>query len=406
MDTAEISRIEEEVRQLVRSRGIDPSDGGASEVAALVDEVLAHQVASLQMDPEKRGSQTDLRRLLIDNVAGFGPLQTLLDDPEVEEIWINGPGKVFCAREGQHQLTNIVLDRDRIPELVERMLRASGRRLDLSSPFVDATLADGSRLHVAIPDVTRRHWAVNIRKFIVKAHSLEELVRIGSLDTRCAGFLAASVAAGLNIVVSGATQTGKTTLLNCLSAAIPARERVISCEEVFELQIPLPDVVALQTRPSNLEGKGKIDLRRLITEALRMRPDRIIVGEVRQSEALDLLVALNSGLPGLTSLHANSALEALKKLTTLPLLAGDNVTHSFVVPVVATSVDLIVHLQKLGRVRRVKEVLGVTGRVESGVIETVPLFEQEGSRLRWTGHPPVRPERFLEARIDLSEVLG
>ncbi|MGI8774399.1 MAG: CpaF family protein [Actinomycetota bacterium] len=405
MDTATISRIESAVRQLVKERGVDPSEDGMPEVAGLVDEVLAQHELTARTTEELPDTTGTLRKLLIDSVAGFGPLQSLFDDPEVEEIWINGPGKVFCARRGQHHLTNIVLEQERIPELVERMLRSSGRRLDLSSPFVDATLPDGSRLHVVIPDITRRHWAVNIRKFIVRAHTLDELVRLGSLDRGCADFLAASVQAGLNIVVSGATQTGKTTLLNCLSAHIPSRERVISCEEVFELQVPLPDVVALQTRQANLEGKGAIDLRRLITEALRMRPDRIIVGEVRQSEALDLLVALNSGLPGMTSLHANNAIEALRKLTTLPLLAGENVTHSFVVPVVASSIDLIVHLRKVGRARRVQEVLGVTGRVEGEAIETVPLFRRGAAGLEWTGYHPPRVELFGDAGIDLKDLL-
>ena len=159
-------------------------------------------------------------------------------------------------------------------------------------------------------------------------------------------------------MVGGGTQSGKTTLLNCLAAAIPPSERVVTCEEVFELQINLPDVVGMQTRQSNLEGRGEIDLRRLIVESLRMRPDRLIVGEVRQKEALDLLVALNSGLPGMTSIHANSATEAVRKLTTLPLLAGENVSHSFVIPTVAGSVDLVVHLSQRRGKRRVEEIRG------------------------------------------------
>ncbi len=330
----------------------------------------------------------------------------MLDDPDVEEIWINGPGRVFCARNGRHQLTNIVVGEREIRDVVERMLRASGRRLDLSSPFVDAMLMDGSRLHVAIPDITQKHWAVNIRKFVVKANRLDELVRLGSLDRRTAAFLEASVRAGLNIVVSGGTQSGKTTMLNCLSAAIPGGQRVISCEEVFELQIPVPDVVSLQTRQSNLEGKGKIDLRRLIVEALRMRPDRIIVGEVRREEAFDLLVALNSGLPGMTSIHANSALEALTKLTTLPLLAGENVSYSFVAPTVAACVDLIVHLSSYRGARRTQQVLGVTGRTEGDRIETVSLWDREGDRLVWTGHPPPGADRFGAAGIDLKALLA
>jgi pilus assembly protein CpaF len=345
-------------------------------------------------------------KTVLDNVAGLGPIQGLMEDPSVEEIWINGPGRVFCARAGEHRLTSVMLTQPQIADLVERMLRSSGRRLDLSQPFVDATLRDGSRLHVAIPDVTRLHWAVNIRKFVLKAHTLEELVRRDSLSSQAARFLQAAVVAGLNIVVSGGTQAGKTTLLNCLASAIPARERVITCEEVFELQVSLPDVVGLQTRQANLEGEGSIDLRRLVVEALRMRPDRLLVGEVRQHEALDLLIALNSGLPGMTSIHANSAQEALAKLTTLPLLAGENVTHSFILPTVASSIDLIVHLQKHLGARRAVQIVGVSGRVEGDRIETSVLFDRPaGGVLAWTGLMPPAEARFEAAGLSIRDVL-
>src|SRR3712207_3925296 len=204
------------------------------------------------------------------------------------------------------------------------MLRTSGRRIDMSTPFVDAMLPDGSRLHVVIPDIPRRHWSVNIRKFVLSATSMDELVELQTLTPQAARFLEAAVAAGLNVIVAGGTQAGKTTLLNCLAAAIPARERVVTCEEVFELRLPAPDWVALQTRQPNLEGTGEVRLRRLVKEALRMRPDRLLVGEVRAEEALDLLVALNAGVPGMCSVHASSAREAVVKLCTLPLLAGAN----------------------------------------------------------------------------------
>ena len=285
------------------------------------------------------------------------PLQPLLDDAGIEEIWINEPGRVFVARRGRSELTNLILTAAQVAELVERMLRPTGRRIDLSTPFVDAMLPDGSRLHVVIPNITRRHMAVNIRKFAVGLRTLDELVGTGSLTEQAARFLDASVAAGLNVLVAGGTQAGKTTLLNALCGAIPARERVVSVEEVFELSLRLPDVVAMQTRQANLEGTGEIPLRRLVKEALRMRPSRLIVGEVRQEECLDLLIALNSGLPGMCTLHANSAREALVKMCTLPLLAGENVSAAFVVPTVATSVDLVVHLSMdPSGARRVREI--------------------------------------------------
>ena len=251
---------------------------------------------------------------------------------------------MFVARNGRHELTPVVLSRPQVMELVERMLKASGRRLDISQPFVDAMLPGGHRLHVVLEGISRGYSAVNIRKFVVKAARLDDLVTLGSLTPDAARFLHASVVAGLNIVVAGGTQAGKTTMLNALAASIPGGQRVVSAEEVFELDFRHPDWVALQTRQQGLEGTGEVRLRDLVKESLRMRPSRIIVGEVRAEECLDLLLALNAGLPGMASIHANSARETLVKMCTLPLLAGENISARFVVPTVASSVDLVVHL--------------------------------------------------------------
>ncbi|HMG31320.1 MAG TPA: ATPase, T2SS/T4P/T4SS family [Jiangellaceae bacterium] len=314
--------IDAEVRDVVRREGLDPVADPAA-VRRIVDDVVAtYDERSLSRPLPPLGDARTVARTVLDSVAGFGPLQRYLDDPTVEEIWINEPGKVFIARRGRSELTTTIFTDQEVRDLVERMLKTSGRRIDLSSPFVDAMLPDGSRLHVVIPDITPEHWAVNVRKFVVRATNLDDLVGLGTLTQQAARFLDACVVAGLNILVSGGTQAGKTTLLNCLTAAVPARERVITCEEVFELRIPLPDVVRMQTRQASLEGTGEISLRHLVREALRMRPQRIVVGEVRQQECLDLLIALNSGIPGMCTVHANS--EAVTKMCTLPLLAGEN----------------------------------------------------------------------------------
>jgi pilus assembly protein CpaF len=401
-----IGVVEQEVRELVRRRGLDPA-GNPLTVRQLVDDVVSdYDDRSLSGSMPSLVDSSLAARQVYDAVAGFGPLQPHLDDPLVEEIWINAPGRVFVARRGRSELTTTILRPDEVRDLVERMLKSSGRRVDLSSPFVDAMLPDGSRLHVVIPDITRRDWAVNIRKFIISADSLDELVGLGTLTPQVARFLEATVAAGLNIIVSGGTQAGKTTLLNCLGAAIPARERVITCEEVFELRIPLPDVVSMQTRQPNLEGTGEVRLRRLVKEALRMRPERIVVGEVRQEECLDLLIALNSGLPGMCTIHANSAREAITKLCTLPLLAGENVSHSFVVPTVASSIDLVVHVVRdaLGQ-RRVREVVAVPGRVEGDIVETADVFLTRDDRLvRADGWPP-HNDRYQRVGVELRELL-
>jgi pilus assembly protein CpaF len=196
-------------------------------------------------------------------------------------------------------------------------------------------------------------------------------------------------------------------MLNCLAAAIPVRERIITCEEVFELRIPLPDVVAMQTRQANLEGAGEVRLRRLVKEALRMRPDRILVGEVRQEECLDLLIALNSGLPGMCTIHANSAREAITKLCTLPLLAGENVSHNFVVPTVASCVDLVVHVARDGLGHRaVREILAAPGRIEGDVVETAEIFHTRDGRLQRADGWPPHVERFQSAGLDLANLLA
>ena len=402
-----LATVEAEVRELVRRRGLDPV-ADRTAVRRLVEDVVAdYDDRSLTSSLPPLADGPSAARAVYDAVAGFGPLQRHLDDPSVEEVWINEPGRVFVARRGRSELTTTILTDGQVRDLVEKMLKSTGRRVDLSTPFVDAMLPDGSRLHVVIPDITRRHWSVNIRKFIVSAGSLDELVGLGTLTAHAARFLEAAVVAGLNVIVAGGTQAGKTTLLNCLAGAIPGRERVVTCEEVFELRLGLPDVVAMQTRQPNLEGTGEIQLRRLVKEALRMRPDRIILGEVRQEECLDLLIALNSGLPGMCSIHANSAREAIAKMCTLPLLAGENVGHAFVVPTVASSVDLVVHTAKDGSGhRRVREIVAVPGRVEADVVEVADIFVSKAQRLvRAHGFPP-HQERFEWAGIDLPRLLA
>ncbi len=343
---------------------------------------------------------------MLARITGFGALQPLLDDDSIEEIWINAPTRVFVARAGVPELTPLVLTDAEVRDLVERMLQSSGRRVDLSTLFVDASLPDGSRLHVVIPDVTRRHWAVNIRKFSRRIRELDHLVALGSLPLQAAEFLRMSVRAGLSIVVSGATHTGKTTMIDALLSSARASDRIVTVEETFELDPAGRDVVAMQCRQPSLEGSGEITLRRLIKEALRMRPDRLVVGEVREAECLDLLIALNSGVPGMCSIHANSAREALVKLCTLPLLAGRNIDSAFVVPTVATSVDLVVHLEVLpSGARRVVEVLAPGGRHSGMVIEASSVFALEDGILTATGGQPAHLAKFRAAGLDPLRVL-
>lgn len=402
-----VDDLDAQVRDAVRSEGVDPQVEVAR-VRHLAEHVVrAHDERSLTGAVLPVGDPVEMVGELVARVAGFGPLQRLLDDPEVEEVWINDPSRVFVARNGRHELTNVILGGAQVHELVERMLKSSGRRVDLSQPFVDAMLPDGHRLHVVLEGISRGFAAVNIRKFVLRAARLDDLVELGTLTAPAARLLEASVQAGLNIVVAGGTQAGKTTMLNCLAAAIPGGERIISAEEVFELRFQHTDWVAMQTRQSGLEGTGEISLRDLVREALRMRPTRVIVGEVRSAECLDLLLALNSGLPGMATIHANSAREALVKLCTLPLLAGENISARFVVPTVASSVDVVVHLGVDGRgSRRVTEIVAVPGRVENDVIETEQLFRRGADDLERAHGMPPRLDAFARAGLDVHALLG
>ena len=397
-----VGEVIQEVRTRVRTGGISPHEE-VIELRHMVEDILS-QSTSAASDHE---SPQVLVEQIANQISGFGPLQPLLDDPSVEEIWINEPGRIFVARNGKSELTSVILSDIEVRGLVERMLASSGRRVDLSNPFVDATLPDGSRLHVAIPDITRKHWSVNIRKFIMGSKSLEGLVSVGTLTDQAAAFLQACVVSGLNIVVAGATQAGKTTLMNALLNSAPSSERVITCEEVFELQLTSPDWVALQTRQASLEGTGEIPLRRLIKEALRMRPSRLVVGEVRQEEALDLLVAMNAGMPSMCSLHANGSREAISKLCLLPMLAGSNVSAEFVVPTVASVVDIVVHTAlRADGTRRVQQITSVTGRVEGNSIETGDIFSFQNERLEPQGIFPGRLDRFQANNIDVTSLVG
>ena len=402
-----VERLDAQVRELVRRDGVDPQRD-ASVVRRIAETVVRdHDERSLTGQVAPVADPTGVVGELVARVSGFGPLQPFLDDPTIEEIWINDPTRVFVARNGRHELTNLVLTAELVQELTERMLKSSGRRIDISRPFVDAMLPEGHRLHVVLEGISRGFTAVNIRKFLLKAARLHDLVELGSLTHQAAEFLDASVRAGLNVIVAGGTGAGKTTLLNCLAAAIPGHDRVVSVEEVFELRFPHPDHVQLQTRQSGLEGTGEIHLRDLVRESLRMRPSRIIVGEVRAEECLDMLLALNAGLPGMCTIHANSAREALVKMCTLPLLAGENISARFVVPTVASSVDLVVHLGIDGHgTRRVNEIVGVPGRVEHDIIETEPIFTAVDGILRRQGGMPPRPERYGRIGVDVARLLN
>ena len=346
---------------------------GGVEVARALNDVLDEAVeaepAGILAAQEPR-----LRIELAQQLSAYGPIQPLLNDPDIEEIWINSTSEVFVARAGVSSVLEMGIEQELLQTLIEKMLRNTGRRLDRSSPFVDASLEDGSRLHVVIPDITRNTWSVNIRKFPNQVYSLKRLVELESLSASQAQFLSEQVKLGKNILVSGATQAGKTTLLCALLNEVSATERVVSLEETFEIRYQGLDWVAMQTRQPNPEGVGEISLRRLVKEALRMRPGRIVVGEVREAESFDLLIALNSGLPGLCTIHSNSAQDAITKLCTLPLLAGANITSEFVIPTVGSCIDFVVHCRMLPTGKRfVEEIATVSFNSTTSAIDVLSV---------------------------------
>jgi len=399
--------IADQVRERVRRDGVDLRLDRDLAARYVHDAVRRYSERALGGSVPLLADEAHTARQIVASLTGFGALQPFFDDPEIEEIWINGPNRVFVARDGVPELTTVELGDGDVRDLVERMLQSSGRRVDLSSPFVDASLPDGSRLHVVIPDVTQRHWAVNVRKFTQRIRDLQRLVALGSLTHQAAEFLRMCVLSGQNILVSGATQSGKTTMLGALLSSARPSERIVTVEETFELDLSARDRVAMQCRQPSLEGTGEITLRRLIKESLRMRPDRLVVGEVREAESLDLLIALNSGLPGMSSVHANSARDALAKLCTLPLLAGRNIDSAFVVPTVAGCIDIVVHCEigRSGR-RRVVEIVAPSGQVSGSVIETSSIFALDGVALAATGSHPTKLAKFRAAGFDPAVVLS
>lgn len=371
--------VAERVRQRLRSGGTDPTSDPAAARAIALAEVRRFNDLALARGAAMIDDEAACVRDVLASVSGFGALQPFLDDPEIEEIWLNGPESIHIARGGIAERIELRLTDAALRDLVERMLQSTGRRVDISQPFVDASLPDGSRLHVAIADVVRGSWSVNIRKFLPRFRTLDALVENEALTAELGDLLRAAMRAGKSVVVSGATHAGKTTFLGALLASCSDHQRIITVEETFELAVQGPDVVSLQGRQASLEGKGEITLRRLVKEALRMRPDRLVVGEVRDAEALDLVLALNTGVPGAATVHANSAAEALDKLTLLPLLAGRNIDRSFIVPALAGAVDLVVHcVRGDDGVRRVEEVIAPTGEVIDGRIVAREVYTRGG----------------------------
>jgi pilus assembly protein CpaF len=349
---------------------------------------------------------------IVAEILGYGPLEPLLRDDTITEIMVNGPKKVYIERNGKIERTNVVFEDDEhLMRIIERIVAPLGRRVDESMPYVDARLPDGSRVNIVIPPISLIGPVVTIRKFYRTPLTVEDLIRLGSATPEVMEFLKACVQAKINIVVSGGTGSGKTTLLNILSGFIPEGERIITIENAAELQLRQEHVVTLETRPPNIEGKGEITMRDLVINALRMRPDRIIVGECRGGEAFDMLQAMNTGHEGsMTTIHANSPRDALARLENMVLMAGTDLPHRAIREQIAMAIDLIVQTARMrDGSRKIVSLTEIQG-LEGEVITTTELFKfehygMEGGkivgRLVPTGIRPRFIDRLEEAGIRL-----
>jgi len=349
---------------------------------------------------------------IVAEILGLGPLEPLLADETVTEIMCNGPNKIFVERKGRLQRVNVAFEsNEHLMRIIERIVAPLGRRIDESSPTVDARLKDGSRVNAVIPHIALCGPTLTIRKFFKKPLTIEDLIRFGSVTEESVEFMRACVVAALNVLVSGGTGTGKTTFLNVLSSFIPADDRIVTIENAAELQLRQEHVVTLESRPPNVEGKGEISIRDLVINALRMRPDRIIVGECRGGETLDMLQAMNTGHEGsMTTLHANNTRDSLSRVETMVLMAGMELPHRAIREQVASAIDLIVQLERMrDGSRRVVSITEIQG-MEGDVITTADIFkfEQTGfengkviGMLRPTGIRPKFMDRIEEAGIHL-----
>jgi len=411
----------ENVSRAIEAEGISADqrdDFVKQQIEAVYDQ------ANLKLPQDIRGM---ILKEILNELLGYGPLQPLLKDPEITEVMVNGPKNVYIEKKGVLQKSHVAFDDDdHVLQIIDRIILPLGRRIDADSPTVDARLPDGSRVNAVIPPVAIDGPSITIRKFSKERLGINALIEFGSITEKMAEFLRACVLAHLNIIISGGTGSGKTTLLNVLSSYIPENERIITIEDAAELQLQQDHVLRMETKPANVDGRGAVAIRDLVRNSLRMRPDRIVVGEVRGGEALDMLQAMNTGHDGsLTTVHSNSPRDAIARLETLVLMAGMDLPLKVVRQQIASAVDLIVQQTRLKdgtrKVTSIAEVAGMEG--DTVVLTEVFRFEQTGvttdgkvqGDLKPTGIRPLFSPRLEAAGFklgadvfgaNLSEMLG
>ena len=406
-------KVREDVQQFLANEIkslIDVSD--SAEVRRLAEPVFTKALEDAQL-VVSRVEREQMMAMIMADILGYGPIQPLLDRDDISEVMVNGPKQVYIEQRGKLTLSNVkFVDNDHILRVIERIVTPLGRRIDESSPMVDARLPDGSRVNAIIPPLSLVGPVITIRKFNKDPLKIDDLIRFGSMTPEFAEFVRAAVVAGANVIISGGIGSGKTTLLNVLSSFIPENERILTIEDAAELQLQQPHCVRLEARPANNEGKGRIAIRDLVVNALRMRPDRIVVGECRGGEALDMLQAMNTGHDGsLTTIHSNSARDTLNRIETMVLMAGMELPLRAIRQQIASAIDLIVHQSRLRdgsrKVVQASEVVGMEG--DTIVMQDVFRFEQTGidengkilGELLPTGLRPRINDRIEDAGIHL-----
>lgn len=394
------------------AKGVDMRD--AQQVYPIVERVAKEIMESEQVVLPGKLREVLIREVL-DELIGYGPLQAFLDDPTITEIMVNSHEKIFYERKGRIYLSDQRFDNEEhVLRIIDKILSPLGRQVNERTPMMDARLPDGSRVNVVIPPLAIKGPCITIRKFSRKPLTIEKLIEFGSLSEPMAIFLQAAVKARLNIIVSGGTGSGKTTLLNVLSNFIPPWERIITVEDAAELQLQHENWVALESRPPNIEGQGAIPIRELVRNALRMRPDRIIVGECRGPEALDMIQAMNTGHEGsMSTLHSNSPRDTIYRLETMIMMAGMELPQKAIARQIASALHLIVHASRLSdgsrKVVYITEVQGLEG--DTVLLQDIFAYEQKGvdeqgrviGRYRSTGFRPLCAERIKIAGIDLPD---
>jgi pilus assembly protein CpaF len=417
-----IAELEEDfllVRDAVQKDLISENNsinGGAidpEKIRAMIEQSF-YQVLEEEKLLYNRDTRDQLLEWVVADIVGYGPIEPLLKDPDITEIMVNGYDEVFVEKFGMIEPTNVRFDNDlHLRRVIDRIVSPIGRRVDETSPMVDARLPNGYRVNATIPPLALDGAILTIRKFAARPFTAQDLIANTTMTVPLANFLKACVQARINLVVSGGTGSGKTTFLNMLSTFIPERERIITIEDTAELQLRQRHVVRLEKRPPNIEGKGEITIRQLVINALRMRPDRIVVGECRGGEALDMLQAMNTGHDGsMTTVHANSPRDALRRVETMVLMAGMEIPLKAIREQVASSIELVIHMERMKdgtrRVTQVSEVQGMES--DTIVMQDIFVFHQTGIRngvvlgsLKPTGLRPRFLEKLVANSIEIAD---